>query len=66
MNMYTVHYAKVQDPVDAGSVERALKASAAFLADFLDSDPGPALMVEQHNIFGGPSRVVWKAEGEKK
>ena len=65
MNMYTVHYAHIQDPVDAGSVERAIAASAAFLADAGYENPGPAMMVEQHNIFGGPSRVVWKAEGEQ-
>ena len=60
MKMYTVHYAKLKDPVDAGSPERALVLSAGFVArTYPGTDFGPALMVEQHSIFGGASRVVW-------
>lgn len=61
MNMYTVHYATAQDPVDAGSVERAIASSEEFLArTYPGKDFGPALMVEQHSIFGGPSRIVFE------
>lgn len=61
MNMYTVHYDGLADPVDAGSVERAIASSAEFIArTYPGVDYGPVLMVEQHSTFGGASRVVWE------